>query len=329
MKLPRRKFLHLAAGAAALLAMPHIARAQAYPTKPITIVVPFPAGGPTDVLARILGERMRTSLGQPFVIENVSGAAGSLGVARIARAAPDGYMLSIGHLGTHVINSATQTVSYDVLKDLEPVSLLVDNPMVIGGRKDFPAKDLKELITLLKRKPGTVTVGIAGTGGVSDVVGTLFQNATGTSFQFVPYRGAAPLMQDLIAGQIDLTITQVASLLEPVRAGQLKAYVVMADQRWEALPDVPTTDESAVSGVHASLWHGLWVPKATPKAVIARLSAAVVEAFADRTVRQRLAPLGQEIFPRDQQTPEALASLHKSEVEKWWPIIKAAGIKAE
>src|SRR5262249_4250304 len=241
MKLPRRNFLYLAAGAAALPTVSRIARAQAYPTRPITIVVPFPAGGPTDMLARIMGERMRLSLGQPFLIENVSGAAGSLAVARVARAAPDGYTLSIGHWGTHVINSATQTVSFDVLKDFEPVSLLVDNPMVIGGRRDFPAKDLKELITLLKRKPGTVTVGIAGTGGVSDVVGTFFQNATGTKFQFVPYRGAAPLMQDLIAGQIDLTVTQVASLLEQLRAGQLKAYVVMAGKRWGAAPDVPTT----------------------------------------------------------------------------------------
>jgi tripartite-type tricarboxylate transporter receptor subunit TctC len=276
-----------------------------------------------------MGERMRLSLGQPFLIENVSGAAGSLAVARVARAAPDGYTLSIGHWGTHVINSATQTVSFDVLKDFEPVSLLVDNPMVIGGRKDFPAKDLKELITLLKRKPGTVTVGIAGTGGVSDVVGTFFQNATGTRFQFVPYRGAAPLMQDLIAGQIDLTVTQVASLLEQLRAGQLKAYVVMAGKRWGAAPDVPTTDESGISGLHASLWHGLWVPKATPRQVIAKLNAAVVEALADRVVRQRLAPLGQEIVPHEQQTPEALATLQKSEIEKWWPIIQAAGIKAE
>lgn len=209
------------------------------------------------------------------------------------------------------------------------MSLLVENPMAIVARKAFPAKDTKELITWFKQNPGKASVGIAGTGGAGDVVGTFFQKATGTSFQFVPYRGAAPLMQDLIAGQIDLTIAQVAALLEQIRGGQVKGYAVMARSRWSAAPDVPTMDESGVSGLYASLWHGLWVPTATPREVIAKLNAAVVDALADQAVQQRLAGLGQEIFPRDQQTPEALGALHKAEIEKWWPIIKAANIRAQ
>ena len=305
------------------------AQAQTYPSRPITIVVPFPAGGPTDSLTRVLAERMKGSLGQPIIIENVTGAAGTIGVGRVARAAPDGYMVSIGHWQTHVVNGATYTLQYDVVKDFEPVSLVADCPMWIVAKYALPVKDLRDLVAWLKESPGKATVGIAGVGGGADVVGTYFQKNTGTRFQFVPYRGGAPMIQDLIAGQIDLTFTMVASSLAQVRGHQIKAYAVMAKSRWAATPDTPTIDEAGVPGLYASFWHGIWVPKGTPKNVIAKLNAAVVDTLADPSVRQRLTDLGQEIWPREQQTPEALGAYQKSEIEKWWPIIKAANIKAE
>ena len=330
MKLPhRRQILHLAAGAAALPAASRIAWAQPYPARPITIIVPFPAGGPTDTLARILAERMRASLGQTLVVENISGAGGSVGVGRVARAAPDGHMLSIGHWQTHVVNAATQTLAYNVVKGFEPVSLLADCPMWIVAKNGLPPKDFNELLIWLKANSGKATVGIGGVGGGADVVATYFQKNTGTSVQFVPYRGGAPMIQDLVGGQIDLTFTQVASALQQVRGGQIKPYVVMAKSRWWAAPEVPTIDESGVPGLYASFWHGLWAPKGTPKDVIGTLHAATVETLADLSVRQRLTDLGQGLWPRDKQTPEALAAQQKAEVEKWWPIIKAANIKAE
>jgi tripartite-type tricarboxylate transporter receptor subunit TctC len=329
MKLPRRKFLHLAAGAAALPAVSRIARAQTYPSRPITMVVPFPAGGPTDTLARILGERMKRSLGQPVIVENVTGAGGTIGVGRVARAAPDGYMVSIGHWQTHVVNAATYTLSYDVMKDFEPVSLVADCPMWLVARTGLPPKDLRELVAWLRENPGKATVGIVGVGGGGDVVGTYFQKNTDTRFQFVPYRGGAPMIQDLVAEQIDLIFTQVATALAQARGNQVKAYAVMAKTRWGAAPDTPTIDEAGVPGLYASFWHGLWLPKATPRDVIAKFHAAVVEALADPVVRQRFTDVGQGIWPREQQTSEALAGQQRAEIEKWWPIIKEAGIKAE
>jgi tripartite-type tricarboxylate transporter receptor subunit TctC len=293
------------------------------------MVVPFPAGGATDSLARVLAERMKGTLGQPVVIENVSGASGSLGVARVARSAPDAYTLCIGQWGTHVANGATLTLQYDVLKDFEPVALLTDNPMWIVAGKGLPPKDVKELITWMKANPGRATVGTVGAGTGTDIVGTYFQKITGTSFRFVPYRGAAQLTPDLLAGQIDLTFTQVANTLEQVRGGQMKAYAVLAKSRWRAANDVPTMDENGWPGLYASIWHGLWVPKATAKDVIAKLNAAIVDALADQSVRQKLSDLGQEIFARDHQAPEALAAYQKAEIDKWWPIIKAANIRAE
>jgi tripartite-type tricarboxylate transporter receptor subunit TctC len=303
--------------------------ADSYPSRPITIVVPFPAGGPTDTLGRILAERMTVALGQSVIIENPTGAAGTIGTGRVARSAPDGYTTILGHWQTHVINGATYTLSFDLVNDFEPISLVADCPVWFIAKAALPPKDLAELIAWLKDNPGKATVGIGGVGGGADVVGTYFQKNTGTRFQFVPYRGAAPMIQDLVAGQIDLTFTQVASALAQVRAGQLKAYGVMSKARWPAAPETPTFDEVGVPGLHASFWHGLWAPRGTPKDIIIKLNAALVEALDDAGVRRRLAEIGQGTWPREQQTPEALAAQQKAEIEKWWPIVKAANINAE
>jgi len=328
-KLPRRRFLRLAVSAAVSPTASRFAVADTYPSRPITIVVPFPAGGPTDTLGRVLAERMKGPLGQSVLIENLTGAAGTVGSGHVARAAPDGYTLILGHWQTHVINGATFALSFDVVNDFEPISLIADCPMWVVGRAALPPRNLPELIAWLKENPGKATVGIGGAGGGADVVGTYFQKNTGTRFQFVPYRGAAPIIQDLLAGQIDLTFTQVAGALAQVRSGQLRAYVVMAKTRWPEAPDTPTIDEEGVPGLYASFWHGLWAPKGTPKDVIAKLDAAVVETLVDPAVRRRFSEIGQEAWPRDKQTPEALAAQQKAEIEKWWPIIKAAGIRAE
>jgi tripartite-type tricarboxylate transporter receptor subunit TctC len=320
-----KKLLAIALGL--LLSATH-AMAQAYPSRPITIIVPFPAGGPTDTLARILADNMSSSLAQSVIIENVSGAAGSIGVGRVARAAPDGYTVIIGHWSTHVVNGATMSLPYDVQTDFAPVSLLADTPIWMVARTTLPAKDLSELIAWLKQSPGTATAGTVGVGGASDVTGTYFQSVTGTKLQFVPYRGSAPLNQDLVAGHIDLNLGMAAASYTLVRSGQIKAYAMMAKTRWWAAPDIPTMEEAGVPGLYASFWHALWVPKATPREVIAKLNAAVRSALADPAVRQRFVDQGQEISPPEQQTPQALGAHQKAETEKWWPIIKAAGIKA-
>jgi tripartite-type tricarboxylate transporter receptor subunit TctC len=306
------------------------AQAQTFPSRPVSIVVPYPAGGPTDVIARILADRMKRALNQTVIVENPTGAGGTIGVARVARSAPDGHMIILGHWQSMVVNGATYpNLTFDVVKDFEPISLVADCPVWMVAKQALPPKDLKELVVWLKANPGKATVGIAGVGGGADVLGTYFQRDTGTKFQFVPYRGGAPMIQDLVAGQIDLTFTQVASSLANVKAGQIKAYAVMAPKRWWAAPDTPTFDEAGVKGIYASFWHGFWVPKGTPKDVIAKLQAATVETLADPAVQQRFTDVGQEIWPRDKQTPEALAAQQKAEIDKWWPIIKAAGIKAE
>src|SRR5499433_3724931 len=327
MKLPRRRFLHLAAGAAALPAVSRIARAQAYPSRPITMIVPFPAGGPTDTLGRIMAEGMRASLGQTIVIENVTGAGSTIGVGHAAQAAPDGYTLSLGNWTSHMGAGALYPIQYDLRKDFAPISLLTFAPMLIVARNDLPTKDAKELIAWLKASPGKATAATVGAGSAAHVCGLYFQDKTGTRFQFVPSRGGAPAMQDLVAGQIDLMCAEASQTLTYVRGGKLKAIAVMTKTRWPALPDVPTTDEVGVPGTYISFWHGLWVPKGAPSEVIAKLNDAVVTAFADAGVRQRIADLGQAIPPREQLTPEALAAFHKAEVDKWWPIIKAANIK--
>jgi tripartite-type tricarboxylate transporter receptor subunit TctC len=319
------------------------AAAQTYPSRPITMIAPFPAGGPSDALARILSEPIRAALaseasgqrgnsivlGQPVIIENVAGAGGNIGVGRLARAAPDGYTVGIGQWSTHVVNAVTYTPPYDVLHDFEPIALLAITPQLIIARKNFPANSVRELIAWLKANPDKASAATVGAAGGAQVTAAYFQQATGTSFTFVPYRGGAAAMQDLVSGQVDIMFDQAANALGQVRNGAIKAYAVLSKDRWSALPDVPSIEEAGVPSLYVSYWHGLWAPKGTPKDIIARLNAAVVSALADPTVRQRLADIGQEVWPREQQTPEALAAHHKAETEKWWPIIRASNLKAE
>jgi tripartite-type tricarboxylate transporter receptor subunit TctC len=328
-KLPRRQFLHLATGAVALPAISRIASAQAYPVRPITMVVPYAAGGPLDAIARVMVERMRISLGQPIVIENATGAGGTIGVIRVVRAAPDGYTISFGNWASHAVLGATYQLPFDLLKDLEPVALLPENPFLVVTKKSVPANNLKELFAWLKANQDKVSVGTSGVGGGSHIAGVFLQNIVGAHFQFVPYRGAGPAMNDMVAGQIDLMVDSAPNSLPHVRSGLIKAYAVTAKTRIESAPDIPTADEAGAPGLHISIWNGIWVPRGTPKDAIARLNAAAMDAMADPAVRKRLSDLGLEFPPRDQQTPEALGSLQKAEIEKWWPIIKAANIKGE
>ena len=327
MKFPRRQFLHMAAGAATLPAASRLATAQAYPARPITVIVPFAAGGPTDTITRIVIERMRISLGQPLVIENVTGAEGSIAVGRAARVAPDGYTISIGNIATHVLNGAAYSLRYDLLNDFESISLLTSAPALIVANNGVPARDLKELIAWLKANQDKASAATFTTW--ARLLGAHFQNITGTRFQIVPYRGAAPAMQDLIAGHIQLMFDQAGNSLPQLRGGKIRAFAVAAKTRLALAPDIPTTDEAGLPGFYLSVWHGLWVPKGTSKDVIAKLNSAVVDALANASVRQQLTELGQEIPSRDQQTPEVLGAYQKAEADKWWPIIKAAGIKAE
>jgi tripartite-type tricarboxylate transporter receptor subunit TctC len=329
MKLARRRFLHLASGAVSASFVSRIASAQTYPTRPITIIVPFAAGGPTDAIARIIGERLRASLGQTVIIENVTGASGSIGVGRVVRATPDGYTVSIGHFGSHVLNGAIYALPYDLLNDLAPISLIASNPQVIIGNKTLPANNLIELIAWLGANPDKAAAGTAGAGGPANVAGLYFQSMTGTRFRFVPYRGTAPAMQDLLAGQIDLMFDQAVEAVPQIRAGNVKAFAVTAKTRLAVVPEIPSVDEAGLAGFYVSVWHGLWVPKGTPKDIVAKLNDAVVDALADENVRTRLANLGQEIPLREQQASKALGAFQKAEIDRWWPVIKAAGIKAE
>jgi tripartite-type tricarboxylate transporter receptor subunit TctC len=305
------------------------AAAQTYPSRPITIIAPTTAGGPPDTIARLLSEPMRSVLGQPIVVENVTGAGSTIGVGRVARSAPDGYTLSIGHLNSHVFSSLTYPVTYDVVNDFEPISLIGIAPMVLFGRNGLPGENAKELVAWLKANPDKASFGTVGVGGPARVWATDFQNNIGTRFQFVPYRGAFAIVQDIVGGQIDMGYTEGSNILTHLKAGKLKAYAVAADTRWAAAPEVPTTEQAGIPGLKMPFWHGIWAPKGTPPDVVAKLNAAVTHALADPAVRARLTQMGQQIYPREQQTPAALGAHHKAEVEKWGAVIKATGVKAE
>jgi tripartite-type tricarboxylate transporter receptor subunit TctC len=326
----RRQFLRLAAGATALPLAPDVARAQAYPTRPITIVVPVPPGGPTDTIARIVAERMRVSLGQPVVIENSAGAAGgSVGIGRVARAAPDGYTMAIGHWQTFVANGAIYSLPYDLVEDFVPIGLIADAPNLILSSNAVPAQSLSELLAWLRANPDKVLTGSTGAGSPAHVASLQLQKITNGRFQFVPYRGAGPAIQALLSGEINLYLTNATVALPQVRAGKIRAYAVSSRTRMNVAPEIPSVDEAGLPGMYFSLWHAFWAPKGTPGHIVERLNASVVDALADPGIRGRLGDLGNEVFPRDMQTPRALAALQKAEISKWWPIIKEAGIKPE
>ncbi len=323
----RRQFLQLAAAAAALSVRSQRAAADAYPSRPVTMVVPFAAGGGTDIFARILAEGMRGPLGQPVIIENVAGAGGTIGVARVVHAPPDGYTLSIGTLTTHVLSGALYPLQFDLLTDLAPIAELGYEPLLIATRKSLPVNNLRDLIAWLKANPDKASAGIPGAGSTGNLADLSFQKTTGTSFQFVPYRGDGPAVQDLVAGQIDLMIEPSSNFVAQVQAGTVKALAVTAKSRHPGMPDVPTVDEAGLPGFYVTIWFGLWAPKDTAKDVIAKINAATVAALADAQVKEKLAKLGQQVSTREQQRPEALHAHQQAEADKWWPIIKAANIK--
>jgi tripartite-type tricarboxylate transporter receptor subunit TctC len=317
-----------AALAFAFLAFAGCVFAQGYPSRPITIIVPFSAGGGGDVVARIVAEGLRANLGQSVIVENVTGAGGGIGTGRVARAQPDGYTIIAGQWGTHVANAVLYKLDYDVVNDFEPIGLITYSPLLIVGRKDLPATDLKGLVAWLKANPNKASAGTSGPGGLEHVPGLLFQKATGTRFEFIPYRGSAPAIQDLIAGTTDLMFPSIPTGQPHIRAGTVKAYAVMSDTRFAGLPEIPTVDEAGVPGVYFSSWSALFAPKGTPKDVVAKLSAALLATLADPQIRKRFVDPTQ-IAPPERQTPEGLRALQKADIEKWWPIMKAANIKPE
>jgi tripartite-type tricarboxylate transporter receptor subunit TctC len=303
-----------------------VAEAQTFPSRPLTLIVPFPPGGSTDTAARIMGERMRTTLGQSVVIENVGGAGGSIGVGRVARAAPDGHTFDIGQWDTHV-GSIIYKLDYDLEKDFEPIALISNNPQLMVAKKDLPANTLGELVAWMKDNPGKIN--FVNQNAAAHVTGVLFEKLTKQKVQFIPYRGAGPAMTDLVSGTVDLLVVQGAVALPQIRAGKIKALANLSAARSASMPDIPTSDESGIAGLYMSGWFGFWAPKGTPKDVIAKLNAATTEALADPAIQKRFSELGLDVAPRAQQTPEGLAAFQKAEIEKWWPIIKSAGIGAQ
>ena len=316
----------LAALSLLLLAGVAAAHAQGYPTRPITLVVPFPPGGSTDSAARIMAERMRVTLGQPVVIENVGGAGGSIGVGRVARASPDGYTFDIGQWDTHV-GSIIYKLDYDLEKDFEPIALISNNPQLLVAKNDLPANTLGELVTWMKANPGKIN--FVNQNAAANVTGVLFENLTQQKVQFIPYRGAGPAMTDLISGTVDLLVVQGAVALPQIRSGKIKALANLSVARSASMSDIPTADETGVPGLYMSGWFGFWAPKGTPKDIIAKLNAATTEALADPAIQKRFTELGLDVAPRELQTPEGLTKFQKAEMEKWWPIIKNAGIGAQ
>jgi tripartite-type tricarboxylate transporter receptor subunit TctC len=312
-----------------ILAVAGVAHADDYPSRPITIIVPFSAGGPSDAMARILAERMKTTLGQTVLVENVTGAGGSIGVGRAVHSAPDGYTISFGHLGTHVANGAVYKLNYDLVADLMPVVLLPSNPMIVVSKNAVPATSLKELLAWLKSRPTPATAGTAGAGSGSHIAGVYFESVTGIKLQYVPYRGTGPALNDLIAGQIDVIVDQTSNSINQVRAGTIRAYAISDDKRLSSAPEIPTADEAGLKGFRMTLWSGMWVPKGTPKEIVSKLNAAAVDALNDPAVKKQMENLGLEMTPQDQLTPEALGARQKAEIAKWWPIIKAADVKVD
>ncbi len=321
-----RKFL---LAVAATLVLGGNALADHFPSHPITIVVPFSAGGPSDAMCRILAERMKITLGEAILVENVTGAGGSIGVGRAVRSPPDGYTVSFGHLGTHVANGAIYKLGYDLVADLEPVALLPSNPMIIVSKNAVPAKSLKELLDWLKARPAPATAGTAGAGSGSHIAGLYFENVTGIKLQYVPYRGTGPALNDLVAGQIDMIVDQLSNSINQVRAGTIRGYAVTDAKRAESASDIPTTDEAGLPGFHMTLWSGLWLPKGTPQDIVAKLNAAAVDALNDPAVRKQLENLGLQMPPKDKLSPQALGDWQKAEIAKWWPVIKAANVKVD
>jgi len=303
--------------------------AQPWPSRPLTIIVPYSAGGPTDTLARLLSDPMRRFLGQTVVVENVTGAGGSIATGRVVRAAPDGYTLGIGHWGSHVTNGAYYNLPFDLLTDLDPIAMIATNPQLVISKPSVPAKNLKELIPWIKANKDKILFGTGGVGASSHIAGAYFLDRIGVKMEFVPYRGGAPAMQALLSGEFDLYMTQISGAVAHIRAGKLRAYLVTAKTRQTIAPEIPTSDEAGLPGLHTAIWHAIWAPKGVPRDINMKLNAAVVEALTDDVLRKRFADLGQEIPPRNEQTQQALAVHHKAEIDKWWPIMRAAGIKAE
>jgi tripartite-type tricarboxylate transporter receptor subunit TctC len=305
------------------------ARADNFPSRPVTVIVPFAAGGPSDALTRIVAQRMQAALGKTLLIENATGAGGSIGIGRLARAAPDGYTIAFGNLGTHVANGVIYKLSYDLETDFEPIVLLPSNPMIIVSKNTVPAKSLGEFLAWLKARPTPATAGTAGAGSGSHIAGLYFESVTGTKLQYVPYRGTGLAMNDLVAGQIDVIIDQISNSISQVRGGTIRAYAVSGEQRAEAAPNIPTANEAGLGGFQMTLWSGLWAPKGTPKDIVAKLNRAAVEAMNDSEVRKQMENLGLQMPPADQLTPEALGLMQKAEIAKWWPLLRAAGVRGE